>query len=176
VYLRYGFAYGGTVTILLAGHRFCSALLLTAYRDQRRSAGQSGDKRHLNSPCASFALSAGQLALSSGSLIPLSLNQHLEDLAFGIDGAPEVHPPTANPNEHFVQVPLTVRFQTPRPQPACNCWSEGENPAPDSLVGYSESTLGQELLNIAVAEGEAQVEPDRTLNDVVREAVAKVGA
>jgi hypothetical protein len=114
--------------------------------------------------------------LSSGSLIPLGLDQHLEDLAFGIDGAPEVHLPTANPNEHFIQVPPTVRFKTPRPQPACNCWSEGEHPSPDSLVGYCDSTLGQELLNIAVARGEAQVEPDRALNNVAREAVAKVGA
>jgi hypothetical protein len=46
--------------------------------------------------------------------------------------------------------------------------------SPDCLVGYFDPTLGQELLDIPVAEGETQVEPDRALNDVVGKAVAGV--
>src|SRR5688572_23004144 len=112
--------------------------------------------------------------LQGGLLVPLGLNQHLKNLTFTIDGAPEIHLLATNLDEHFVQVPAAVRLRPPRPQPACDCRPEGEHPAPDGLVGYLDPALGQEFLDIAIAEGEAQIEPDRTLNDVARKAVAGV--
>ena len=113
--------------------------------------------------------------LPGRSLVPLGLDQHVEDLAFSIDGAPEIHLLAADPDEHLVQVPSSVRLRASGPQPACDHRAEGEHPAPDGLVGDLDAALGQELLDVSVAEREPQVHPDRALDDVAREAVAGVG-
>ncbi len=47
-------------------------------------------------------------------------------------------------------------------------------PAPDRRVGHDDPALGQQLLDVAVAEREAEIEPDRMANDRGREAVALV--
>jgi hypothetical protein len=71
-----------------------------------------------------------------------------------------------DPNKHLVQVPAAVRLRTSGSQLVHNHRSKGENPPPDSLIRHLDPTLGQEFLNIPVAEGETQVQPDRALNDV----------
>ena len=112
--------------------------------------------------------------LQGGSLVALRLNQHLEDPAFSINGAPEIHLLASHANRHLVQVPATVRLRTSGPQLVRDHRSKGEHPAPDGLIRHLDPTLGQELLDIPVAEGETQVEPDRALNDVAGEAGAGV--
>ena len=37
-----------------------------------------------------------------------TLNEHVEDLALVVDGAPQVHPFTGDPNDHLVEVPSCV--------------------------------------------------------------------
>ena len=44
-------------------------------------------------------------------------------------------------------------------------------PAADRLVAGLDAALGQELLDVAVAEREAEVEPGRVPNDLGRELV-----
>jgi len=44
-----------------------------------------------------------------------TLNQHVEDLAFMIDGTPQIHPLTGDPHHHLVEVPAIAR---PRAAPA----------------------------------------------------------
>src|SRR5271165_6521751 len=41
--------------------------------------------------------------------VAATLDQHVEDLALVIDGAPEVHPLAGDPNNHLVQVPSIAR-------------------------------------------------------------------
>jgi hypothetical protein len=41
-----------------------------------------------------------------------ALDQHVEDLAFVVDGTPEVHPLAGDPNDHLVQVPAIARAGT----------------------------------------------------------------
>src|SRR5215204_123078 len=72
--------------------------------------------------------------LGSGSLVPLCLHQHVEHLTLCIDGSPEVQRSAADPDEHLVQVPSSMRRGAPRPQPTRYGWSEGADPAPDRLV------------------------------------------
>ena len=43
--------------------------------------------------------------------------------------------------------------------------SELLHPAPNGFVGDVEPALGEEILDVSVAEREAQVEPDRMLDD-----------
>ena len=38
-----------------------------------------------------------------------TLNQHVEDLAFMIDGTPQIHLPAADPHHHLVEVPTIAR-------------------------------------------------------------------
>jgi hypothetical protein len=45
---------------------------------------------------------------------------------------------------------------------------------PHRFVGDVEPSFGQELLDIAIAQSEAEIEPDRVLDDLGREAMAAV--
>ena len=45
-----------------------------------------------------------------------NLDQHVEDLAFVVDGTPEVHPLAGDPNNHLVQLPSIARAGTALPQ------------------------------------------------------------
>ena len=49
---------------------------------------------------------------------------------------------------------------------------ELQHPAPDRFVGDVQSALGEQILDIAEAEGEAKVQPHRMPDDVRRELVA----
>jgi predicted glycosyltransferase len=50
-----------------------------------------------------------------GALVAVALNKHIEDLAFVIHGAPQIHPFTGDPNYHFVQMPSVARFVSSMP-------------------------------------------------------------
>ncbi len=49
--------------------------------------------------------------------------------------------------------------------------SKLQEPAPDGFVGDVQAALGEHLLDIAKAQGEPGVQPDRLADDVGREAV-----
>ena len=49
------------------------------------------------------------------------------------------------------------------------------SPAAHRFVGDVDAALGQQVLDIAIAQGEPKVEPDRVLDDDRREATASVG-
>ena len=40
--------------------------------------------------------------------VPAGLNQAVKNLAFTIDSSPQIHPLSANGDEHFVQMPLSM--------------------------------------------------------------------
>src|SRR5262249_9761945 len=48
------------------------------------------------------------------------------------------------------------------------------HPAPHRFIGDLDPALGKEVLDVAVAQGEAEAEPDRVLDDLGREAMAAV--
>jgi hypothetical protein len=60
------------------------------------------------------------------------------------------------------------------PQLARNQGGEFEHPAPHRFVGDVEPTLGQQLLDVWVAQGKAEIQPDRVLNDLGRKAMAAI--
>ena len=47
-------------------------------------------------------------ALANGEAAS-TLNQHVEDLALVVDGAPQIHPLASDPNHHFVEMPPIAR-------------------------------------------------------------------
>src|SRR4051794_12444335 len=70
--------------------------------------------------------------------------------------------------------PIT-RPRAPLPQLAGEQRTKLQHPAPDRFVGQVEATFGKQLLDIAVAQIEAEIKPNRVLDDRGREAMAAVG-
>src|SRR5215204_2125315 len=122
-------------------------------------------------------LLAEQLAhqLDGRPLVTATLDQDIEDFAFLIDGAPQIQALAGDPHDHFVQMPAVAGPRPALPQSAREERAELQHPAPDRFVGKIETPFGQKLLDIAVAQCEAEIQPDRVLDDRRREAVAAVG-
>jgi len=59
-------------------------------------------------------------------------------------------------------------------QPSRYRRTELQHPAPHRFVGDVEPAFGQQFLDIAVAQGEAEIEPNRVMDDLGREAMAAV--
>src|ERR1700757_1276812 len=71
-------------------------------------------------------------------------------------------------------MPAIARPRAMLPQPSRDHGTELQHPAPHRFVGDVEPSFGQQFLDIAVAHGEAEIEPDRVLDDLGREAMAVV--
>src|SRR5205814_7902247 len=77
-------------------------------------------------------------------------------------------------HHHLVQMPAIARSRATLAQPSGDRGTELEHPSPHRFVGDVESSFSQQFLDIAVAQGEAEIEPDRVLDDLGREAMAAV--
>jgi len=106
--------------------------------------------------------------------IPARLDQQIEDLALLVDGTPEIYAPAGNPRDHLVEVPSVARPGPPLPQASRDRGTEFEHPAPDRFVGQVEPAFGKQFLDITIAQGEAEIEPNCVLDYGRREAVAAV--
>ncbi len=76
-------------------------------------------------------------------LVAPALNQHVENLALVIDGAPQVHPFASNPDHHLVEVPSIARAWAAPPQLSCDPGPKFQNPAPHRFIGNLQAALGQ---------------------------------
>src|SRR5215471_4636503 len=85
------------------------------------------------------------------------------------------HPLASDPNHHLVEVPAIAGPRTAAAKPSRDHRAEFQHPTPDGFVGDVEPPLGEEFLDVTIAQREAQVEPDRMLDDYRRKAVAAVG-
>jgi hypothetical protein len=63
-----------------------------------------------------------------------TLDEHVEDLALVVDGAPQVHPFPGDPNDHFVEVPSRAWAWAALPQLARDQRAEFQHPAPHRLI------------------------------------------
>jgi hypothetical protein len=76
--------------------------------------------------------------------------------------------------EHLIQVPLIARARTPPSQPIGVVLPKLPTPFADSFVGHRDTAFEQELFDVAVAQGEAIVEPDPVADDFAGKAVVLV--
>jgi hypothetical protein len=74
-----------------------------------------------------------------------------------INGAPQIHPLSGNPDDHLVEVPSIARAWPAPPQLSCDPGPEFQNPAPHRFIGNLQAALGEEFLNIAIAQCEPQI-------------------
>src|SRR6202030_1019428 len=95
-------------------------------------------------------------------------------LALIIHGTPEIRPLAGDAHHHLVQMPAIARPRATLAQPSRDRGTELQHPSPHRFVGDVEPSFGQQFLDIAVAQGEAEIEPDRVLDDLGRESMAAV--
>ena len=72
-------------------------------------------------------------------------------------------------------MPAIARSRTARSQAPSDRRSEFEHPTANAFVGEVEATLGKQLLDIAIAQGEAKVQPHGVLDDDRRKTMPAIG-
>ena len=107
-------------------------------------------------------------------LVPFRLDQHIEDLALGVDGAPQIDHAAIDFQIDFVKMPSRIGFGSAFAQVRRDHRSEVVHPAPDSFVGHHDTTFRQQIFDVAKAQGKPDVKPDRLLDDFQREPVPLV--
>jgi hypothetical protein len=103
------------------------------------------------------------------------LDEDIQDLTFTVYSAPDVQLSAVDGDEHFVEMSPSAWPRPSSSQPARNDRAELQSPASDRLIGHIDATLGEHILDIAVAQTEAEIEPNGLLNDDARKAMAVVG-
>src|SRR5580704_16109670 len=107
-------------------------------------------------------------------LVPFRLDQHIEDLALGVDGAPQIDHPAIDFQIDFIKMPSRIGFGSAFAQVRRDHRSEVVHPAPDSFVGHHDTAFRQQIFDVAKAQGKPDVKPDRLLDDFQREPVPLV--
>src|SRR3954454_18511053 len=79
------------------------------------------------------------------------LNEDIQDLTFAVHGTPDLQLSAVDGDEHFIEMPSPARPRPFSPQLARNDRSELQGPAADRLVGHIDATLGEHILDVAVA-------------------------
>ena len=104
--------------------------------------------------------------------VPPALDYEVQDLAFVVDRAPQIHPLAADPADHLVQVPARRRGPSPLLQPPREQGAKLNGPAPDRLVADLDPALRQQLFDVAKTEAEPEVQLHGIAYHVRRKAVA----
>src|ERR1700693_875586 len=92
-----------------------------------------------------------------------------------IDRAPQIYKLAGDADDHFVEMPAITWSRTTSPQSPSNRRSEFDHPTANALVGHVEPALGKRFLNIAIAQGKTQVEPNCVLKYGGRETMPAIG-
>jgi hypothetical protein len=71
-------------------------------------------------------------------------------------------------------MPSAVGFGPALTQVLGNEWPEFEHPPTDRLIANRQSPLSHEILDVSIAQGELEVEPDSMSDDVGRKSVAGI--
>ncbi len=109
-----------------------------------------------------------------GVLVSLGLDRHVENLVFGVDGAPQIDHSAIDFQIDLVKTPSRVRLRAAPSQVRSDDRPEMIHPAPDCLVGHRHPALREQIFDGAQAQREPKIEPNRLANDLGREPVAGV--
>src|SRR5271166_4469087 len=109
-----------------------------------------------------------------GVLVSLGLDQHIEDLAFSVDGPPKVDHSAVDFQIDLVEMPSRMRLQTTLSQVGRDQRSEMVHPTPNGPVRHRHSAFRQQILDVTQAESEPEIEPYCLVNDLRRETISAV--
>src|SRR5258705_6623851 len=112
------------------------ALLMVAGKPKMLEGSAVGAQLVGRHPRRREALLAEQLAhqLDGRRPVSMTLDQDLEDLAFVVDGTPQIHVLARDPDDHFVEMPAIARSRTTPPQTPSDRRSEFEHQAAQDRV------------------------------------------
>ena len=108
------------------------------------------------------------------SPIPVRLHEDVQDVTVLIDRAPQILSATLDRDEHLVEMPGVSHPTAAAPQPPRVDRTEPLAPLPNRLLGDRHASLREEIFDIAEAEAEPMVEPDRVADDVGRESISVI--
>jgi hypothetical protein len=91
-----------------------------------------------------------------GAPVSFGLDQHIEDLASGIDGSPQIDHAASNLQIGFIEMPGRVRLGAALAQVCRDHRSEMIRPAPDCLVRDRDPALRQQIFDVAEAQAETK--------------------
>jgi hypothetical protein len=103
--------------------------------------------------------------------VPTTLHQDIEHIPILIDGPPQIMALTIDRQKHLIQMPLVARSRPSAPEPIGIVLPELQTPLADGFIGDADAAFEQHLLHIAVAQGEAIVEPDAVANNLAWKAM-----
>ena len=89
--------------------------------------------------------------------VPAWLNDQVEDFAFVVDRSPKVHALTADLADHLVEVPATRGWMPAFLQVRRDLGTELGHPAADCFIAHVDAPLGQQLLDVAQTQREAEI-------------------
>ena len=91
------------------------------------------------------------------SLIPLGLDQDIQNLAFAIDGAPQINQASINLQKDFVQVPGRVGLGSAFAKIGRDLRSKMIYPSPHCLIGDRDPAFRQQIFDVAEAQSESEI-------------------
>src|SRR5918911_1500001 len=109
-----------------------------------------------------------------GPLVSPTLDQDVEHDPMLVDGPPQPVLLAADPQTHFVQVPLVSRTGQPTPDLVGEVLAELARPLAHGLMADEDAAGGQHLFDHAQAQGKAEIEPDSVADDLGWEAMTGI--
>ena len=109
-----------------------------------------------------------------GGLVMTALKQHVQHLAFAVDRPPQKQMSASEPDNHFVEVPPIIRPRAPADETRGDLGLEFQRPATDAFITDVNAALRQQLLDIAITDREAVIEPDSVSDNVRRKLMAGI--
>ena len=91
-------------------------------------------------------------------LVSLGLDQHIEDLAFGVEGSPEIDHAATNPQIDFLQMPNRVWLWAALAQIRWDHRPKMIHPASNCLIRHRDTSLRKQILGVAEAQREPEIQ------------------
>jgi hypothetical protein len=109
--------------------------------------------------------------LSQGLLVALTLHEDIKGIVVLIHGPPERETLTLDGQKAFIHGPFVPGLRPSAPEPISIILPELTTPLTDGFIGHDDAAFRQPLVHVAVAQGEARVEPDPMADDFRGKAV-----
>jgi hypothetical protein len=115
-----------------------------------------------------------RITLRAACLLRLDWTKHIDDLALGFDSAPEIDHPPIDFQIDFVKMPSPVRLRVALAQVRGDHRPKVAHPAAYGLVRDRDPALSEQILDVAEAEREPQIEPNCLIYDLRREPISSI--
>ena len=103
------------------------------------------------------------------------LNEHVQHLALAVDGPPHEYPFATDANHHLIEMPHAAGTPAFAANIGGDRGTELAGPGSDGLITDVNAALGEQILNVAQARGETEMESHRQADRVRREPMVFVG-